>query len=109
MCRSWASPSVNGLVNSPNTIRKIPVTKKSAPIVARAVIEVEVTFFIGRSGLILPKIRENGRARSPHRTRFFVQKLQALKRFFRERFGLIQSGLLVIGSTNADRDECISL
>ena len=45
-------------VNRPNTIRKIPVTKKSAPIVARAVIEMEATFFIGRSGLILPKIRE---------------------------------------------------
>src|SRR5437764_9555248 len=37
-------------VNSPNTIRKMPVTKKSAPIVARAVIEVEEIFFIGRSG-----------------------------------------------------------
>src|SRR5213592_4344494 len=35
--------------NSPNTIRKIPVTKKSAPIVARAVIEVEEIFFIGRT------------------------------------------------------------
>src|SRR5438094_6727160 len=45
-------------VKSPNTIRKIPVTKKSAPIVARAVIEVEETFFIGRSGSVLPKIRE---------------------------------------------------
>src|SRR5437868_15434343 len=41
-------------VNSPNTIRKIPVTKKSAPIVARAVIEGEEIFFIGRSGKILP-------------------------------------------------------
>src|SRR5207248_3697899 len=37
-------------VESPNTIRKIPVTKKSAPIVARAVIELEEIFFIGRSG-----------------------------------------------------------
>src|SRR5438552_14751556 len=36
-------------VKSPNTIRKIPVTKKSAPIVARAVIEVEEIFFIGRT------------------------------------------------------------
>jgi len=45
-------------VESPNTIRKIPVTKKSAPIVARAVIEVEEIFFIDRSGLILPMIRE---------------------------------------------------
>ena len=45
-------------VESQNTIRKIPVTKKSAPRVARAVIEGEATFFIGRSGLILPKIRE---------------------------------------------------
>src|SRR5207249_4929473 len=41
-------------VKTPNTIRQIPVTKKSAPIVARAVIEVEETFFIG----ILPMIRE---------------------------------------------------
>src|SRR5438046_10716186 len=41
-------------VESPNTIRKIPVTKKSAPIVARAVIDVEETFFIGRSGSVLP-------------------------------------------------------
>src|SRR6185369_9435141 len=41
-------------VESPNTLRKIPVRKKSAPIVARAVIEVEATIFIGRSGLILP-------------------------------------------------------
>src|SRR5438552_2047684 len=37
------------VVKSPNTIRKIPVTKKSAPIVARAVIEGEEIFFIGRS------------------------------------------------------------
>ena len=44
--------------NRPNTIRKIPVTKKSAPRVAPAVIEVEATFFIGRSGSILPMIRE---------------------------------------------------
>src|SRR5882762_4001119 len=38
------------VVKHANTIRKIPVTKKSAPIVARAVIDVEATFFIGRSG-----------------------------------------------------------
>src|SRR5438445_10297010 len=37
-------------VNSPNTIRKMPVTKKSAPIVARAVIDVQESLFIGRSG-----------------------------------------------------------
>src|SRR5437764_12121556 len=36
------------VVNSPNTTRKIPVTKKSAPKVARAGIEVEEIFFIGR-------------------------------------------------------------
>src|SRR5437867_2063624 len=42
-------------VNRPNTISKTPVTKKSAPSVARAVNDVEETFFIGRSGLILPK------------------------------------------------------
>src|SRR6059036_3209042 len=35
--------------NSPNTTRKMPVTKKSAPIVARAVIEGEEIFFIGRT------------------------------------------------------------
>src|SRR6266852_3378588 len=53
-------------VNSPNTIRKTPVTKKSAQIVARAVIEGEQIFFIGRRLLILLKIRGNWRARSPH-------------------------------------------
>src|SRR5437762_4667641 len=37
-------------VNRPNTIRKIPVTKKSAPIMARAAIEVEEVFFMARSG-----------------------------------------------------------
>src|SRR5262249_35256634 len=36
-------------VKNPNTIRKILVTRKSAPIVARAVIEVDEIFFIGRS------------------------------------------------------------
>src|SRR5213594_1058586 len=35
-------------VKSPNTIRKIPVTKKSAPMVARAVIEGGEIVFIGR-------------------------------------------------------------
>ena len=39
--RKWA-------VKSPNTIRKMPVTKKSAPIVARAVIKGEI-FFIGKA------------------------------------------------------------
>src|SRR5438132_8508656 len=52
-------------VNSPNTIRKIPVTKKSAPIVARAVIEGEEIFFIGRtllnSALRFEKVGERGR------------------------------------------------
>src|SRR5213595_2561189 len=52
-------------VNSPNTIRKMPVTKKSAPIVARAVIEGEEIFFIGRTLIkVCLKIRENRRARS---------------------------------------------
>src|SRR5438067_13615571 len=37
-------------VKRPTAIRKIPVTKKSAPIVARAVIEVEEVFFMARSG-----------------------------------------------------------
>src|SRR5439155_22803789 len=56
-------------VKSPNTIRKIPVTKKSAPIVARAVIEGEEIFFIGRRLIkVCLKIRENRRARSPHNT-----------------------------------------
>src|SRR5205809_4593230 len=40
----------NRAVKNPNTIRKIPVTKKSAPIVARAVIEGEEVFFMARSG-----------------------------------------------------------
>src|SRR6266478_151949 len=35
-------------VNSPHTARKIPVTQKSAPIVARAVIEGVEILFIGR-------------------------------------------------------------
>src|ERR1700745_4282430 len=38
----------NRAVKNPNTIRKIPVTRKSALIVARAVIEGEEIFFIGR-------------------------------------------------------------
>src|SRR5213080_5384166 len=50
---------------NPNTIRKIPVTKKSAPIVARAVIEGEEIFFIGRtfvkSALRFGKISDRGR------------------------------------------------
>src|SRR6266567_1825674 len=37
--------------DSPNTIRKIPVTKKSAPIVARAVIEGKEIFFIGNASI----------------------------------------------------------
>jgi hypothetical protein len=45
-------------VESPNTTRKIPVRKKSAPIVARAVIEVEEVFFMARSGVLAIKIRE---------------------------------------------------
>src|SRR5437868_13826615 len=52
-------------VKNPNTIRKIPVTKKSAPIVARAVIEGEEIFFIGRtfvkSALRFGKISDRGR------------------------------------------------
>src|SRR5436305_11349171 len=56
-------------VKSPNTIRKIPVTKKSAPIVARAVIEGEEIFFIGRTLIkVCLKIRANRRSRSPHNT-----------------------------------------
>src|SRR5436309_2933171 len=51
--------------NSPNTIRKIPVTKKSAPIVARAVLEGEEIFFIGRtfvnSALRFGKMSDCGR------------------------------------------------
>src|SRR5437870_7721684 len=51
--------------NSPNTTRKMPVTKKSAPIVARAVIEGEEIFFIGRtfvnSALRFEKIGARGR------------------------------------------------
>src|SRR5437867_7022890 len=50
---------------NPNTIRKIPVTKKSAPIVARAVIEGEEIFFIGRtfvnSALRFVKLSDGGR------------------------------------------------
>src|SRR6266516_3495133 len=55
--------------NSPNTIRKIPVTKKSAPIVARAVIEGEEIFFIGRtfvnSTLRFGKMSDRGRLIEP--------------------------------------------
>src|SRR5215471_4390208 len=46
-------------VKNPNTIRKIPVTKKSAPIVARAVSEGDEIFFIGRTFCkFCSKIRE---------------------------------------------------
>src|SRR5947208_5787190 len=97
----------NRAVKSPNTARKMPVTKKSAPIVARAVIEGEEIFFIGRtfvnSALRFGKMSDRGRLTRP----FFLNALQPLKRFFRERFGLLQSGLLVIRSTNSDRDEFI--
>src|SRR5213080_4384505 len=55
----------NRAVKNPNTIRKMPVTKKSAPIVARAVIEGEEIFFIGRSfvksALRFGKISDRGR------------------------------------------------
>src|SRR5205823_12553816 len=37
-------------VKRPIAIRNIPVTKKSTPIVARAVIEVEEVFYMARSG-----------------------------------------------------------
>src|SRR6266576_202232 len=77
-------------VNSPNTIRKIPVTKKSAPIVARAVIEGEEIFFIGRtfvnSALRFGKMSDCGRLSDAV---FFLKALQALKRFFRESFRLL--------------------
>jgi hypothetical protein len=36
------------------------------------------------------------------------QVLQVLKRFFRERFGFLKFGVLVVRSAKADRDECIS-
>src|SRR6266496_2491658 len=56
-------------VKNPNTIRKIPVTKKSAPIVARAVIKREEIFFIGRtfvnSALRFGKMSDVGRLSSP--------------------------------------------
>src|SRR6266705_5897660 len=55
----------NRAVKSPNTARKMPVTKKSAPIVARAVIEEEEIFFIGRtfvnSALRFGKMSDCGR------------------------------------------------
>src|SRR5206468_11549283 len=41
----------NRAVKSPNTARKMPVTKKSAPIVARAVIEADEIFFIGKASI----------------------------------------------------------
>src|SRR5437773_9021408 len=59
----------NRAVKNPNRIRKIPVTKKSAPIVARAVIEGEEIFFIGRtvvnSALRFGKMSDVGRLSSP--------------------------------------------
>jgi hypothetical protein len=43
------------VVKSRNTTRKTPITKKSAPIVARAVIEVEILFIgEGLSKFCLP-------------------------------------------------------
>src|SRR5438034_8878483 len=55
----------NRAVKSPNTARKMPVTKKSAPIVARAVIEDVEIFFIGRtfvnSALRFGKLGARGR------------------------------------------------
>src|SRR6266478_4556018 len=67
-------------VNSPNTIRKIPVTKKSAPIVVRAVIEGEEIFFIGRillnSALRFGKLSDGGRL---FVLVFFPTALQALE------------------------------
>ena len=39
----------------------------------------------------------------------FLTLLQALKRFFGERFRFLKFRVLVICSTDADRDECISL
>src|SRR5437764_12842069 len=58
----------NRAVKSPNTARKMPVTKKSAPIVARAVIEGEEIFFIGRtfvnSALRFGKMAKCGRLTS---------------------------------------------
>src|SRR5947208_2838342 len=55
----------NRAVKNPNTIRKMPVTKKSAPIVARAVIEGKEIFFIGRtfvnSALRFGKMSDRGR------------------------------------------------
>src|SRR2546425_7788927 len=67
-------------VNSPNTIRKIPVTKKSAPTVARAVIEGEEIFFIGRtllnSALRFVKLSDGGRL---FVLVFFPTSLQALE------------------------------
>src|SRR5947199_10240189 len=38
------------VVKNPNTTRKTPITKKSAPIVARAVIEEEI-LFIGKASI----------------------------------------------------------
>src|SRR5213596_4360195 len=69
---------------NPNTIRKIPVTKKSAPIVGRAVIEEEEIFFIGRtfvnSALSFGNMSDYGRLTKP----FFLNTLQPLKRLLGE-------------------------
>src|SRR5437773_7163819 len=46
----------NRAVKNPNTSRKMPVTKKSVPIVARAVIEGKEIFFIGRT-FVNPALR----------------------------------------------------
>src|SRR5438128_3811961 len=55
--------------NSPNTTRKMPVTKKSAPIAARAVSEGEEIFFIGRTfvncTLRFGKMSDRGRLLEP--------------------------------------------
>src|SRR6266436_361357 len=65
--------------NSPNTTRKMPVTKKSAPIVARAVIEGEEIFFIGRtfvnSALRFEKMSDYGRLTKP----FFLNTATAVE------------------------------
>src|SRR5437588_9159401 len=68
----------NRTVKSPNTARKMPVTKKSAPIVARAVIEGEEIFFIGRtfvnSALRFGKMSDRGRLTE----NFFLRRYKLL-------------------------------
>src|SRR6266403_1971890 len=70
----------NRAVKNPNTIRKIPVTKKSAPIVARAVIEGVEILFIGKillnSALRFGKLSDGGRL---FVLVFFPTALQALE------------------------------